>query len=311
MRSRTIYTAYVPHGINEKEFRPIKEGDKDFDEFSKFREQFLSKNNVDFVLFWNNRNIRRKQPGDVILSFRHFCDKLPKDKSSKVALFMHTQIADENGTDLKAVKDVICPNYKIVFSDEKISTKQLNFFYNLSDVTINIASNEGFGLSGAESIMTGTPIINNVTGGLQDHCRFEDDNGDWINFDSKITSNHTGKYKKYGVWCKPVFPTNRSLQGSIPTPYIFDDRCRFEDVADAIMYWYSMEKSQREEYGMKGREWAISEECGMSSKEMCNRFKKHINFMLDNWEKEDKFSIHKSDSFNFNYKNNIGITYYE
>jgi hypothetical protein len=54
----------------------------------------------------------------------------------------------------------------------------------------------------------------------------------------EFATNHTGKYKKHGAWVKPVFPSNRSLQGSPATPYIFDDRVKFEDVADAIMYWY-------------------------------------------------------------------------
>ena len=33
-------------------------------------------------------------------------------------------------------------------------------------------SNEGFGLGTCESLMAGTPIIVNVTGGLQDQCGF-------------------------------------------------------------------------------------------------------------------------------------------
>ena len=48
--------------------------------------------------------------------------------------------------------------------------KNLIYLYNIADVTVNMASNEGFGLSGAESLIAGTPIINNVTGGLQDQC---------------------------------------------------------------------------------------------------------------------------------------------
>ena len=43
----------------------------------------------------------------------------------------------------------------------------------MADVTINMASNEGFGLGTCESLMCGTPIIVNVTGGLQDQCGFK------------------------------------------------------------------------------------------------------------------------------------------
>ena len=38
---------------------------------------------MSFILFWNNRNIRRKQPGDIILAYKSFCDSLPKEKSDK------------------------------------------------------------------------------------------------------------------------------------------------------------------------------------------------------------------------------------
>jgi hypothetical protein len=83
--------------------------------------------------------------------------------------------------------------------------KQLNFLYNIADVTVNIASNEGFGISWCESLHTATPIINNVTGGLQDGCRFENENGDWIEFDTEFSSNHTGRYKQHGKWAEDLF----------------------------------------------------------------------------------------------------------
>ena len=47
-----------------------------------------------------------------------------------------------------------------------ITPKDMNLMYNMADVTVGISSNEGFGLSTAESLMAGTPIIVNVTGGL-------------------------------------------------------------------------------------------------------------------------------------------------
>jgi glycosyltransferase involved in cell wall biosynthesis len=53
----------------------------------------------------------------------------------------------------------------------------------LADATILTSSNEGFGLSIAESIMCGTPVIVNVTGGLQDQIGQVDDNGKPIEFD--------------------------------------------------------------------------------------------------------------------------------
>ena len=58
---------------------------------------------VDFIIFWNNRNIRRKNPADLILAFNTFCEKLTPEQAQKCALLMHTQISDDNGTNLLSV----------------------------------------------------------------------------------------------------------------------------------------------------------------------------------------------------------------
>jgi len=206
-----VLTGFVPHGLNHNIFRPMHELDPAYVSMDR---KIKEENGVDFVVFWNNRNIRRKQPGDVILAFKHFVDQLPADQQTRVALVMHTQAVDENGTDLRAVAKTLAPECKIIFSEQKMSAQDLNAMYNVADVVVNIGSNEGWGLSSTEAILSGTPIINNVTGGLQDQCGFVDENDEWIRFDGTFATNHTGKYKLHGVWVKPVFPSNRSLQGS-------------------------------------------------------------------------------------------------
>ena len=69
---------------------------------------------------------------------------------------------------------------------------------------------------------------------MQDQMRFEDENGDWIEFNNDFPSNHKGTYKKHGEWALPVYPSNLSLVGSPRTPYIWDDRCNAEDAANQI-----------------------------------------------------------------------------
>ena len=283
---------WVPHGVNKNKFFKIESLHPQFEEYQKF----IKQSNLDefnFVLFWNNRNIRRKQPGDVILAYKEFCDKLTKEESEKCLLLMHTQGSDPNGTDLYAVKDAVCPDYNVMFSTNPVDTKILNFYYNLADVTINIASNEGFGISWCESLHAGTPIINNVTGGLQDGCRFEDENGKWIEFDTHFSSNHNGTYKKHGPWVNPVFPTNRSLQGSPMTPYIFDDRTDFRNVAIAIHDWYNVSDSEREHFGELGREWVLGNESNMSANRMSDRFIECIDECLEKWTKRKRFTLYK------------------
>ena len=85
---------------------------------------------------------------------------------------MHTQPIDDNGTDLPEVARTLCPDYNVVFSGKKLEPNQMNYLFNIADVTVNMASNEGFGLGTCESLMAGTPITVNVTGGLQDQCGF-------------------------------------------------------------------------------------------------------------------------------------------
>jgi hypothetical protein len=156
---------YVPHGINEDYFFPITPEYKNYDKYLEFKKTIFEGKEIEFVLFWNSRNIRRKSPGDVILAYRHFCDTIGEEKAKKCALIMHTQAVDENGTDLYTVRDAICdPSYvNVFFSQDRLGAEQMNWLYNLADVTALISSNEGWGLSLTESMMAGTMIIGNVT----------------------------------------------------------------------------------------------------------------------------------------------------
>jgi len=140
--------------------------------------------------------------------------------------------------------------------------------------------------------MTGRTLINNVTGGLQDQCRFEDQDGNWIEFNEDFASNHGGKYTKCGPWVKPIFPAGINLQGSIPTPYIFDDRCDVRDVAKAMTYWFEMSQADRDKCGMAGYEWASGPEANMTAENMCTRFRDAINVTMENWIAPNRFQLY-------------------
>ena len=288
---------YVPHGINHTYFMPIDSLHKDYDKVSKFKQHVFSGKKYDFVVFWNNRNIRRKLPGDVVMAFKTFCDMLPKDESKKCALVMHTQPVDENGTDLPQVVNEMCPDYDVIFSNEKLDNNQMCWMYNIADVTINIASNEGFGLGTCESLMCGTPIVVNVTGGLQDQCGFKKEDGSYLTVDDyndDFQSNHRGKYKEHGEWVFPVFPSNISLQGSPPTPYIYDDRPSFEDAADGLKHFYDMGADGRQECGEKGVEFVQLEEIGMTAEHMSNRFIKDMDTAFEEWTPRKRYTLFKA-----------------
>lgn len=284
---------YVPHGINERIFFPIDKNDK---VLSEARKNIFKGKEYDFVLMFNSRNIRRKSIPDTLAAFKLFLDKLPKEKADKCAILLHTQAIDENGTNLYDVRDMLFDEEQcsqIYFSEARLSSQEINLLYNLSDTVILLSSNEGWGLSLTEGMMCGKMIIANVSGGMQDQMKFVDENGEWINFDSDFCSNHFGKYKQCGEWAIPVFPSNISIQGSVPTPYIYDDRVDFRDAADAIMDVYLMGAEERERKGKLAREWVTSSESGMSADTMCKNVIKHVDKVLENWEPKPKFELIK------------------
>jgi glycosyltransferase involved in cell wall biosynthesis len=294
-------TCFIPHGINHKDFFKLDATNKeDNTALTSMRKRLFGDADVDFVVMHNNRNIRRKMTSDVILAFKFFYDKTvaanngDTTAADKMRLLLHTQPVDENGTDLYALIRDVCPEiaHLVVFTNARLTPGELNVLYNIADVVINIASNEGWGLSSTEALMTGTPVINNVTGGLQDQCRFEDEDGNWIKFDDKFASNHGGRFKNHGNWAKPVFPAAINLQGSIPTPYIFDDRCDIRDVADAMSYWYNTDPEQREAYGLEGRDWVMSDEARMSAESMCKSIGDAMSLVMTHWKPVPRFGIY-------------------
>jgi glycosyltransferase involved in cell wall biosynthesis len=289
---------YVPHGINEKHFYPISEFMKeDQAKLEEKKKKIFGKDIPEFVVFYNARNIRRKCTSDLIAAYAMFCDSIGKEKAKKCALLLHTQPVDENGTDLPAVINLLCdPEYqKVYFSEERLGVDGMNLLYNIGDVTALISSNEGFGLSLAESMMAGTMIIANVTGGMQDQMKFLDEEGKWFTPSKKVPSNHFGKYKEHGEWAVPVFPTNISIVGSIPTPYIYDDRCDFRDVAKAIEEVYQLSPEERTNKGLKGRDWVTSDESMMSARLLCENVASSIDETFKNFKPRKSFELIKTE----------------
>ena len=206
---------------------------------------------------------------------------------------LHTAPVDNNGTDLRAVKEAFCdPEYvNVFFSTEKLTPEQMNLLYNCADANILISSNEGWGLSLTEAMMAGKMIISNVTGGIQDQMRFEVD-GKWIDFTPDFPSNHLGSVKEHGEWAVPVYPANRSMVGSPPTPYIFDDRCNVEDAAAAIEEVYNLGPEERNRRGLVGRDWARSDEAGFTAEKMANKVIEVCDRGFEEFTPRPRFELH-------------------
>jgi glycosyltransferase involved in cell wall biosynthesis len=284
---------YIPHGLNNQTFRPLADDDSGLKET---RDKINNGAEVDFTLFFNSRNIRRKCIPDTILAWKLFTETLTNEEQNKCNFILHTDPVNDAGTDLPAVINFLFPKKgtgNIILSTQKLTRDQLNQFYNIADGVILLSSAEGWGLSLTEALLTGTPIIANVTGGMQDQMRFEDKDGNWIDFDKNVPSNHRGTYKKCGKWALPVFPTSLSLVGSPKTPYIWDDRCTPEDAAKQIRVLYDMSKKERKKIGKAGYDWVTSKEAGFTAQIMGNRVIDGMDELFTKFKPRKSFTFTK------------------
>ena len=281
---------FVPHGISERRFNKVEDDNVSLIDFDA--KHGIS--NKKFKILYSNRNIRRKQPGDVMLAYKYFMDGLTPEQRDECVLVFHCSPVDDNGTDLPRVHKHLCPEYDVCFTYQTdgrpFGDNDMNLLFNSADVYINLASNEGFGLGSAEALTVGTPIIVNVTGGLQDQCGFKKD-GEFLTPDDyvELGSNHKGTYTEHGEWVFPVYPTNRSLQGSPMTPYIFDDRCQPEDASVQLKKLYDLGREERKRLGSLGTKFC--EENLMTSKAMGQEFISSMNGAFDNWKPKPKYTM--------------------
>ena len=220
---------YIPHAVDPKFF--FKRTDTD--SLRKISELRKSINAVGKTVFvWNNRNARRKQPGSLLFWFKKFLDKVGHDKA---LLVMHTDLRDQHGQPLDYLADSLGLNQgQIVFSTAKLTPEDLALMYNMADCTLNISDAEGFGLGTLESLACGTPIIVNMTGGLQE----------------QITDGEN----YFGVGLKPA---SKAIIGSLQVPYIREDRINEDEFVDALEYIHNMSPSERDDLGKLGIEHVI------------------------------------------------------
>jgi glycosyltransferase involved in cell wall biosynthesis len=282
---------YVPHGVTDKRFFKVHPQNNNFVKF----EQKYGFNKYKFKILFLNRNIRRKNPGDVALAYKHMMDKLTPEQRKDCVFVWHSAVSDENGTDMRAVCETLLPEYPVIFTHDiqgPMNDEEMNYLYNSMDVYINIASNEGFGLGSLEALTVGTPIVVNVTGGLQDQCGFKKD-GKYLTEDDyvELGSNHRGEYKEHGEWVKPVFPSNISCCGSPLTPYIFDDRASYEDAGEALLEWYNEGPEGRERKGELGRQFVLGDDAKMTNKHLSDGMREAMDTAFDNWKPKEKYTL--------------------
>ncbi|MBV03464.1 MAG: hypothetical protein CML45_03620 [Rhodobacteraceae bacterium] len=218
-----VEVVYHPHAVDPEFYKPLTEEEKT---------ELRKKSNIaedKFVVFWNSRNARRKQSATLIHWFKEFLDKVGHDKAQ---LIMHTEPSDPNGPNLVANINMLgLTNGEVQFSTQKLDFPELAALYNIADVTVCISDAEGFGLSTLESLSCGTPIIVNMTGGLQEQVT---DGENW-----------------FGVGIEPC---SKAVIGSQEIPYIYEDRINKDDFINALFKLYETDKEMRKKVGLSGRD---------------------------------------------------------
>jgi glycosyltransferase involved in cell wall biosynthesis len=216
-----VDNVYLPHAVDSDVFKPLSP-----EEVAKVKENQGLKDK--FVFFWNNRNARRKMTGSLIHWFKNFSEKVGKDK---VVLLMHTDPNDPYGQPVEHLMQHFgLTEGQLRISKNKVGSEHLSMMYNIADCTLNISDAEGFGLATLESLSCGTPIIVNMTGGLQEQVT---DGENW-----------------FGIGIEPA---SKALIGSQQVPYIYEDRISEEDFNAALTKMYEMSEEKRKALGQAGR----------------------------------------------------------
>jgi glycosyltransferase involved in cell wall biosynthesis len=198
-----VESHYLPHAVNEQIFHPAKTEEEQTATQNLRARATQGKTNKK-VFFWNNRNARRKQSGTLIWWFKEWLDKVGHDKAM---LLMHTDPQDPHGQDLPHIIEHLgLEDGQVLLSTSKVSPQELSGLYRVADWTINISDAEGFGLATLESLSSGTPIIVNMTGGLQEQVT---DGKNWFGFG--------------------IEPSSKTVIGSLQVPYIYEDRISQRD----------------------------------------------------------------------------------
>ena len=250
---------YIPHAVDSEIFKPLTEA-----EVRKVKLDSLGPDAMDkMVFFWNNRNARRKQSGTLIFWFKEFLDEVGHDKA---CLIMHTDPKDPHGQDLEhIIHHLGIQDGQVLLSTAKYPSEHLAAIYNMADCTINISDAEGFGLATLESLSCGTPIIVNMTGGLQEQV--------------------TNGEEWFGVGIEPC---SKAIIGSQEIPYIREDRLNKEQFLDAIKKFYNMTSDERKHLGEKGLEHI---EVNYNFKNFQQQW---VDKMLDIYEKQGSWKERKN-----------------
>jgi glycosyltransferase involved in cell wall biosynthesis len=248
---------FIPHAVPEDVFYRLSDKER-----KEFKCQALGAERENhFVVIWNNRNARRKRPGDLLFAWKEF---LEKTKKKDAVLIMHTDPLDKEGSNLYILSEELGIKDSVFFSRERLEFSKINVLYNISDACINISYAEGFGLSTLEAMQTGAPIIAVKTGGLT----------------RQVVDHRDGSIN--GV---ALDVTMKTMSGSQQVPYIYEDYAAIDDIVSALFEVYSYDEQTKNKMSKKVMAYVNSE---FNLQTTVDLWHDSLNETIDTWKDDYK-----------------------
>ena len=254
-------TNYIPHALPKELYFPMSEKDA----LNARKTLFGLESQDMFLGLWVNRNARRKRPSDLIEAWKFFIEYLGKNHGEQAVknakLILHTDVEDQEGTNLLVVARLLGIEKHIIFSTERVNFDQMNMLYNAIDFTINVSHSEGFGLATLESMMCAKPIIVPKTGGMTRQVMNDDGTMNGIGLDIEL----------------------RTIVGSLVVPIISEDYVSSRKFADAIIQMYEIGPEKRKEFGQKAYKHALKH---YNMNRLISEWDRTLTELIERWRRE-------------------------
>lgn len=255
-------TGFIPHSLPDSIFYEMSEDKK-----ADARRRVIGDKYSDaFIALWVNRNAKRKRPGDLIWAWSKFIKRLKEEQGddfkNDAYLFLHTDPNDQEGPNLYENIKMLDVVDSAIISPDRVDFDKMNAIHNAVDCCVQISYAEGFGLSTLESMQCGNPIIAVKTGGLT----------------RQVVDHRDGS--ENGIAIDVEFQT---LVGSQHVPYIYEDYCSTDTIADAFMEMYKMSKEERRALGQKAKKY-VNEE--FSYQDTVDMWHDSLTKLVENWKSE-------------------------
>jgi len=200
----------------------------------------------------------------LIFWFKEFLDKVGHDQA---VLLMHTDPRDQHGQDLPHIINHLgLDKGQVLLSTTKVPPNELANLYRAADFTINISDAEGFGLATLESLSCGTPIIVNMTGGLQEQV--------------------TDGKKTFGF---AIHPSSKTVIGSLQVPYIYEDRISQGDFFKALNRALKISSKRYKEMSTLGRKHVMKNYNFETFEKSWIQLMDRVVEEYGSWEDRDKY----------------------